>query len=303
MPHLPNLLPIEASAGPQVRSLRTWNAAGLSRMGAKVQTALQKWCLDFGLRGDASADSSRPVVCELLSEASRQPDWVEWNWNALSTPHESGLLWWAIRRGESYPGSTDRVEEAKAALFDALFGERPDPFQRDRMADEVMQAAWMDWWQRLALLFGADQDVTSIPSELPADQLRPWSGALVVALPWCGQTMMLVLSHTRISTCLGRQAPAPSRAPSAPPLVPVLRAASMLTLPLHVDLEPAAIDLGSLASLSRGDILRTSHALESPLIVRSAARPGEADPEGAPLCRGYLGKRGNLLAVELVPQA
>ncbi len=65
---------------------------------------------------------------------------------------------------------------------------------------------------------------------------------------------------------------------------------------MHTD--PVELDLGSLASLRVGDVVRTSHPLEVALKIRVEGAAGHA---GVLPCAGFLGKVARARAVELLP--
>jgi flagellar motor switch protein FliM len=75
--------------------------------------------------------------------------------------------------------------------------------------------------------------------------------------------------------------------------VPVEQALAQRTVSLRVGFAACEFDLGSIASLRVGDVVPLAHSLHAPLIVSS--------PQGMPLCRGFLGRQGEMKAVELAP--
>ncbi|HEX7640390.1 MAG TPA: FliM/FliN family flagellar motor switch protein, partial [Burkholderiaceae bacterium] len=65
---------------------------------------------------------------------------------------------------------------------------------------------------------------------------------------------------------------------------------------LQVRLEPVEIDLGSLAALAVGDVLCLTHAVDEPARIV----PPSAAADAPVLCHGWLGRRDDRAAVELV---
>jgi hypothetical protein len=57
------------------------------------------------------------------------------------------------------------------------------------------------------------------------------------------------------------------------------------------------LDLGALTSARVGDVLRTTHALEAPLVVSA---PGADGRSAHAICGAYLGKAAGARAVELL---
>ena len=270
-PSGPALLSLEASL--QARSLRAWSAEARTTLAARVQGVLQGWERAYGLEPSSLDPNQRLVRCE----PPQPPGGRASSW----TPFGTSGLWWALLGwGQETPHTL---------LLKALFDEASPASETTRIADEVARAAWDDWQQRL---LGALQPAAT-PGTAEA-QLQPWSGALVLTLPWCGRELLLLVSQG----CAAANLPRPAVTVGAlSPLVPTAKAILPLGLPLRVELKALETDLGTLTSLRVGDVLRTSHALEAALLVRSAVGAA-AEPEG--LCHGFLGQQGAHRAVELL---
>ena len=270
------------------RPLRRWSADALERFAAAVAGALAndaaRWGAGDALRGLADAAStlgaSRVVHAEDVEAASRPSDWT-----ALS---QHGA-WWHL------DGSP--VSRIGRALF-GDGGGAAGTLDGRRLADELAGELWAGQLRALAtLVANADGPVEA---DAPAKAWGRWSGAVLVALPWCGATLQLLFLSAQVERVLahgprGEQRPRPPTTPT----VPALRALADHGTRLAVRLDPFEIDLGSLVSLSVGDVLHVRHALDKPAQVCAAEAPVDAEP----LCAGWLGRRGDALAVELARPA
>ena len=129
-------------------------------------------------------------------------------------------------------------------------------------------------------------------------------GALVLTLRWCGANLILLLAAEAIAAFLGRPAsatPAPGIGKKPVSLAPILQVVRSEPLSLRVEMAEVEVDLGTLASLRLGDVLRTSHRLDAPLMMTSAEPAGQqARPV---ICTGFLGREGDWRAIELLPHA
>jgi hypothetical protein len=175
----------------------------------------------------------------------------------------------------------------------------------DRIADHLVDAAWLAWCDSLTgLCAELDLPHTGVPHGLPGELSRAWQGALRVRLPWFGATLSLVLSGDVVAAWVRQwRSRAMAVASSSPvpaqssPLTPVVQAVSGRTVPLTVELAQVEIEIGALMTLRVGDVLRTTHALETPLLVRGEA---SAQDGGSPVfSEGFLGRLGERRAVEL----
>jgi hypothetical protein len=190
----------------------------------------------------------------------------------------------------------------RAALARALFGERRGAGSRPAegdggeralapLATEVADAAWDDLWSRL---LGAPPGAGGDAALWRA--LSPWSGALELALPWPGGTLALLAVAEVVEALTGPAAPARSAAPRLPRPASPWKALAARTVLLEVQTEPFELDLGTLAALRVGDVIQTTHALDSPLAV---AMHGPEIPSPVPVCAGFLGRAGDRRAVDL----
>ena len=210
--------------------------------------------------------------------------------------------------------SAKPVAKPTTLLLKAIFGNVGDggassaagaQALRQTMAQDVAQAAWDDWCVRLGAAFG-------VPDGAPdffADFDDPWSGVVVVRMAWCGETLLLAFDGAGMSRWIEREGMRAARQPPSMPgekLAPLREALASSTVPIAIELSPIDVDLGALSTLRVGDVLRTTHALESPLTVRRVTGPITSDrtrieaDKALPLCEAFLGKQGHRLAIELV---
>lgn len=186
-------------------------------------------------------------------------------------------------------------------LREGLFGELPvSPGARDgqRIADQLASECWSEQCAALqSLLEEARAGALQATTLDLARMWRRWSGAVVVAAPWFGTTLHLLLDTGAVHGLLrsaNLRRPQHAAAKRTMP-VPVLHALAKAPVRLEVRLAPLDIDLGSLVSLGLGDVLRLGHAVDEPLHVVAPGSPTDADP----LCHGWLGERGPRVALEL----
>jgi hypothetical protein len=301
-----SLLSLEESAG-RARPLRCWNASERAQVAVGVSEVLRQWSDDWGLRVDAKAAEAKAVPGDASPEGVFEP--AEWR------PLDATVvgLWGGI------PSTVGRARGAETSMADlllpiwrALFGETPEeawPGPRAEEAGEIasssiaadiVRAAWTDWAHRLASAIGAPEVGTGRASEgAPGPwSLSAFSGALRIAIPWLGRDLSLLVSGDRVCRFLGRSTAGEAKRPTAVTgaLTPVLDALERRKTRLSAELLTFQLDLGALASLRVGDVLRTSHALDRPLSMNAAEADGGS---GRPFCEGFLGKVGMARAVEL----
>lgn len=304
------------------RPLVWWSAAQLERLVAGARTLFAQWVLDWGLPGAVPGaefvHEAVPVSAYLDARAADGARLVAGPWLALSADLAAQGCWWTLEVPEAGVGIVgdedsrhgDRVrEQAAAAVQAALFGASPlarnDP-QGDvgsSVAGRVCADAVDDWCARLREWLGANGWDASCPSDamrhgLPEQVRQPWSGAVWLSMGWCWQRFHLVMDFNCAANLLGQDSAVSTQAQSGQGAsgaarVPVLSALAGETLSMTVELNPVTIELGNLAGLRIGDVVRTPHALEAPLSVRAE--------DGTMFCHAFLGKVDEDRAVELLP--
>lgn len=302
-----NLLSLEESAR-RARPLRCWNASERAQVAVGVSEVLRRWSDDWGLRvGRASEAKAVPGSASPAEDGLFES--AEWR------PLDAAVvgLWVAGPSTARRPrGAETSMADLLSPVWRALFGEAPEeawPGPRaeeagetasSSIAAEIVRAAWTDWARRLASAIGAPEVGTGRESEgAPGPgNLSAFSGALRIATPWLGRDLSLLVSGDRVCRFLGRSTAGEAKRPTAVTgaLTPVLDALERRRTRLSAQLLTFQLDLGALASLRVGDVLRTSHALDRPLSVNAAQADGVS---GRPFCEGFLGKVGMARAVEL----
>jgi hypothetical protein len=207
----------------------------------------------------------------------------------------AGELWWDIAGPLAHA-------DALPSLADTLFGAAPEPSallthaRSGELAAAVAADAWSDWWQRIGHALGVDTaDTATRAGSLgvpPGDQaFRPWSGAVSIALHWCGREMHLLLAGDAAARLLAPARPPDTRA-DAQPLVPVWHAVADLNSVVRAELSPVELTVGALKSLRPGDVVEIPHPLDRPLVATTSG--------GETLCEVFLGQAGGRRAIELL---
>lgn len=303
----PRQSPLLDAAHAQIRPLLSWSAAQRAALCSAIDAIAAQWSGDWSV-DIASLDGGAQVA---------GTDAADSKWNAL--PGVLGIGW-ALQRASDLDRSTVPAQLVKPApqpstlLLKAIFGNVGEggasssagaQASRQTMAQDVAQAAWDDWCARLGTAFG-------VPDGAPdffGDFDDPWSGVVVVRMAWCGETLLLAFDGACMSRWIEREGMRAARQPPSMPgekLAPLREALASSTVAVAIELSPIDVDLGALASLRVGDVLRTTHALESPLTVRRVTGPISSDrtrieaDKALPLCEAFLGRQGHRLAIELV---
>jgi hypothetical protein len=304
------LAPPEAAA--QSRPLRCWGASERQRIAGAVEELLGRWWAAWGLTAPAAA--AAPAKERDLATVRVDP-WPGTSAEAASLDPASwrlvdegawGIWCAALTAAEPAARGASRARAAVMALARALVGDAAQ--LRDAGLDsattitaELALAAWTDLCGKLTTALrpaGA-----AAPARAPAPptdgDLRPWSGSVLVTLPWWGHRLGVLLAGDRVASFLaagGAPARPPHDRPSVP-LTPIWRALRGEHARVRVVTAPFELDLGVLTSLRPGHVVLTSHAVDEPLHVSVARPDGRID---APILRAYLGKARGARAVELV---
>ena len=279
----PALLSLAASRA--ARALSHWSPQELDRVADAVVDALaadaRRWG-DDGLDGLADAATLRAGARVLAAEDAVAAD-QKLAWTALS---ERGGWWHA--------------ESPSRAIARTLFGgpgTGVDVVDGRTLSDDLAAEVWAGQLLALASFVAGIDGVADDASRSLA--WRRWSGAVLVALPWCGATLRVLLPAAAVERVVRagvrRPASAPVPASAHGAVVPVLQAVAAHATRLEVRLDAFEIDLGSLVSLREGDVLHVRHALDAPVRVCAV----QSDADATPLCAAWLGQRDGALAIEL----
>lgn len=268
-------------------SMRSWRTADREQLRGMAAAAFAGWREAWV--GTASAGSPEATRCRNPQEvggALTEAAWRPWG--------EMGWAWWAVAgRGQG----SDRAVPGLDELFRALVGEASAAPLAGRgeaqasVAEDLVRAAWRDLERRLGGLV-PPRPPTADPARPPA--FSPWSGALLLTFPWWDAELWLLLDGAAVEHRLAptRRAPAPAGG-----LVPVWRALSRRPASIQVLAGSFELDLGTLASLRPGDVIRIPQALDQPLDVLAVGAP---DQPPTPIGAAFLGRVGDRRAVELV---
>ncbi|QHI99159.1 hypothetical protein GT347_14945 [Xylophilus rhododendri] len=237
----------------------------------------------------AGAPAASGVRCETGADAGfHHPARALCAWQA-----QQGF-WWCL---QDHDGRTaDPLERLQARLMTL-----PDSpglaavrAPQDSIAHGLLHQAWDALCAALAGLQAAVPGLAGFRT--PAEALRPWSGAAVLSADWLGGRLMLLLDMR------GLPAPAAGHRPRQPAPQPVLQAAGGAALQLQVALQPLEIAIGALSALQPGDVLRSTHSLETPVQLLMQGRP--CTPHGAAAVgQAFLGRLRGHRAVEILGAA
>jgi hypothetical protein len=258
------------------RALKWWSSAVLDAMASRLAHGWDEWCREWGCRGAGVAAIN---AAEATSSAAPSA------WHALPAGPAGAPAWMAAD-----PSPT-------AAMLRTLFGSGPTGAREvPPVAAEVCARAWEDLLLNCARWLGASAPMGSADEAAPpADDSRPWSGAVRVQLA-CeagkAQPLWLHLSAGAASKVAAACGASTKRSPRPlARIVPVAQAMASRRVHLGVRLADVQLTLGALESLRPGDVVALAHRLEDPLVVTT---------HEAPVCHAHLGSRSGRRAVELV---
>ncbi len=286
----------------RVTPLRAWSEAQGRQLGEVVRKAHLEWQVAWiGASPGPSAPDGIQVSCCAPSEAGLAAS----AWRPHGTM--SGL-WWtmssAAGAGAEHPASV-----IQGVLFGGAFpagwrgavGSAAGQGQAIKsLAEETASAAWEAWWKQLDLaLHGADRAGGVPAAAAPAleSALKPWSGALVLGVPFQGTWLHLLVSWGRVQQCVHGAGGAWREQVPPRAVAPVWSAVARRHAKLRALLEPFELELGAIASLHVGDVLSTTHPLEAPLVLEVGTDDRSAVTH---MGRALLGRLGDTAAIELI---
>jgi hypothetical protein len=199
----PNFLSPSAA----VRPLRAWSTAQCAHIEQLFDGVLAEWLRAWSV-------GQEDVAAALVQVPSNAADESRHSWTCItlisaSTPAKTTLqpiqCWWTFASEEN-PSSRktnpptsirkDLTEQAMAATHTVLFADAVTA--SSTLAAELTQAAWQDWWQRIAtFLAGANASFKTDTTPSPMPEHRPWSGDLQIRLPWGQGYLYLALALLR----------------------------------------------------------------------------------------------------------
>lgn len=311
------LMPMEDSLR-DARRLPYWTQSEREALATKIEAVLRDWqraYLSSGA-GDDPDDGLGRIHCEPLSAACSDDGSVgcaEAIWTPLGSeaglPGHPARAWWSLGVAEDHPDRSQAESRFVRDLKSLIFGMDPgkgtsgNPMSLD---ETLAQEAWEALCGGMRAALGLQAPAATMPTTLPVELRRGWSGALLISWSLYGHAMRLAVLPDP-SQLPGRRSedringPRPNR----PALVPLLEAAQGLRIRLHVDLGSMDLPLGALMALQVGDVIRTSHPLEQSLLVRGPSVPEDSarsSGSGAAVLAGFLGKQDDCFAITLTPR-
>jgi hypothetical protein len=313
----------------RVRPLRHWQAADRAQvaqaLGDVVQARALRW--PTYARSEMAAPRIQPNAQDLCEAMAEDPLLASARWSAWG-PDAAPACWWTLLRASATEGAVPssenarhgigrtRAVEPRPVLLAMLFGETEalrHGAAAERVADQLADRAWADLGDALAAaldvptsMAAMTPDVLRLPPAnegLPQALLRPWEGSLLVRLPWCGAVLVLAVPGAIAAQWLRTQRaatpPEAARAQvHASRPAAVLEALAGARVAFDLRLASVEMSLGTLATLRVGDILCTTHDLETPLGLHTR---NASDPDDLPVCAAFLGRQGSRRAIELLP--
>jgi hypothetical protein len=288
----------------EARPLRHWKARVTDALCAAVGAKLADWSVDWRVRVQEQPRLDKVPAAEVsIAEDWSEKDFMSPRWQVWQG--EGGeAVWWSVARRFSAP-APDAPAAPHQGVREAMYGALGrSTLAGGTIAQQMACEAWRDWCQRLAACFGISLSAQGdSPGEfdLPAEIIRPWSGALALRISCAGMPMLLVpnsQSVQRWSDTQGLTPALPTSDGNRRALVPIAEAVAPCTARLSIELAPVDISLGILASLRNGDVLRTTHRLDTPL--RVVGHGDHLRHEGGLVCGAFLGQQGDARVVELL---
>lgn len=246
-------------------------ASVLAEAQRAIEQALAGWCADWGVaRSEIVLD-----VVRAWEGAGRVPAMPSWR-----------QPWCAGERALMFTWPDSMPAQLQYLMFGADHGSGPEP-----LAQATGEAALLALSRALADAVITDGAAGVSPSPPPSSTWRHASGALLVVLQ-VGRLECHAVLNCAATARLAREVVTATQLP----LAPVDLAAVLAPVPvrLPVCLGTARVDLGGLASLAPGDVIRVGAAADDPLRIRAPGTRGTA------LFDGYLGKIGKTMALEVV---
>lgn len=278
------LLALEEGAN-RARALRWWRVADLQAIGARFDALVDAWSQDWlGARREPHA-----VAREGRFEAAAaSPAPARWH-QANPVATASGDV---AARGPV------------AGLHETLFGDTRvtprSPGDHPVVAEEIVRIAWQDWRDRLSDLCPGLLLSEGAASTGGLTTALPWSGEVIVQVPWCGGEWQIALEGERIAALLAGTRVAPldatgqqtqNEGATRPSVASMQTALIDEPIRLRAELHGVTLTLGQFHALRAGDVVVLEHALDEPLPLLCDDRTF--------VCHGWLGQQHGRLALEL----
>lgn len=270
------------------RRLLWWSEASLARASVLAEGVWHRWCADWDVEANFVSTGN---ACEIAAE-SIALQWQAW------TPHLRIAF-----------GQHDPVRSMHALLFGEPGDLQAETGTVRTLSAEVADAAWGDLKDALGSVFKHPD--ASPPGTSQAEprgaraafDCRNWSGSIRIRLEATAPERVAIdvsISGALAQVLVDAAHGLPSTARC--PIVPLAEALQDTQLRLPVELRELEMDLGTLRSLAKGDVIALPHRLNEPLQVR--LRSNGADRAGSSvLCEAALGARNGHRAIELLRAA
>ena len=246
--------PLPRSSWARATELRWPSVATLDLLLADLARVLSPWSEGWGL--GAVTLRALPAVGHVPSPG-HAPDL---GWQRVAGPGQgAALAWLASERHEDSPISI---------MSQALFGDGGGPLARDVAVDA--------WTELLSVLSEAlatccvalgGEDVGAIEPSVSGAAARRWSGIAQLQLVWSVRGM-----GTWWLLCRPRPAMADARSALAgvgnAPLASLGQALARRCIRASVSLDAGELPLRALVGMRTGDLVRLSHRLDAPAVVR-----------------------------------
>ncbi|MFT4171331.1 MAG: FliM/FliN family flagellar motor C-terminal domain-containing protein [Rhodocyclaceae bacterium] len=259
------------------RPLRGLSSPQKKALQEKFSAAMQAWSHDWlGVSGKVSVGlCAQPDLVVLESWTTESEHWQ----------------WFALEEGDLCSIWLAAPLDAEHRFAVACGLKATHPLAGDAAIGDVLATScWADLKNQLALAAGSQPHPALAQNPL-SQVAAPFSGAAMLRVTCEGFTVVLVLDGEKVAALVPAGV-APEFAPTELHHVP--EAVDALAVSVECELRPMSVPLGTLASLAVGDVLVCEHGLHEPLYVRTRG--------GDPLCRAYLGKHADTLALAVVPE-
>jgi flagellar motor switch/type III secretory pathway protein FliN len=252
--------PFVLLAGSRLRAIRV-----------RLSTLLEGWCADWGL------DPAMFVVdCQ---RAWEMPALANWAWQS---GYGGGTMAW-----QAHPAGFERQ------VLDGMFAPDKTDLRPPAIGIAVAaaQQATQDLAVRVAQRMLPGPEMAGAPLQPAARCFDYASGAIVMTVVICGQSMTWLCPHACLSAAEGEPGQVGVAEANLPPLSRRQHASGNVALRLTVEAGQADLSVGNLLTLAVGDVIRLNRSIDAPLAV--------CGPGGQRLFDGHLGKAGDVMALEV----
>jgi hypothetical protein len=256
-----------------VRPYRLLGDAHLARLRDLVGGVLARWADAWGIAEDAV-----PVPSAQSAAAA---------WPALQAK-DAWRQQWAGAAGSAWcDWDADGPREVGRLVFPADEGHAPGAGPGP-LATAGAAAAFDDLLAGLRRLCSGDGAQASLLRPLPPDAARQGSGAVCVTVALGRARVGMLLDDACVRHVLGARS-----GEALPPLGKVAPGKALERVPVTLTVRAGDIELGAgtLLGVGVGDVIALPLALDAPMSIALAG--------GVEICKGFIGRHGDRLAVEI----